>query len=310
MFERILSEVRTRRDELLEQVSEIKREFEAKKISVTDNLDGLEEMRTQVEKMSVKQNFAVKKQQGSLTDIDSEIEKLKAELTQDSKFQFNCFINQLIEQVKHFGEVIDGSCVMTKYQSIYSKKLTATQIITKYQEFKFGDSSRLHVDCDKQFLYMLNSNPIEITNTNRNKKRFTWYEVSIAVFNANDFTFVHQFGQSGNIASSIATSDEFIYVEYNGVRSYHSSAVRQYRRSDYSIVKSIYADIPSRGLMISTDNQVYVLSYFENVCKFHIYNRVLYFFVHLIHKIYILLLYLQISIVKLSYTLYLQLPND
>ena len=60
----------------------------------------LEEMRTQVEKMSVKQNLAMKKQQESLADIDSEIEKLTAGLTQDSKFKFNCSINQLIEQVK------------------------------------------------------------------------------------------------------------------------------------------------------------------------------------------------------------------
>ena len=100
VFERILSEVRTRRDELLGQVSEMKREFEARSISVVESVRELEEMRTQVEKMSVKQNLAMKKQQESLADIDSEIEKLTAGLTQDSKFKFNCSINQLIEQVK------------------------------------------------------------------------------------------------------------------------------------------------------------------------------------------------------------------
>ena len=124
LFERILSEVRARRDELLEQVSELEREFKTKNISVVQSMRELEEMRIHLEKMSVKQNFAMKKQQESLADIDSEIEKLKIDLNNKSKFKFNCSINQLIEQVKHFGEVIDESCDITKYQSIYSKKLT------------------------------------------------------------------------------------------------------------------------------------------------------------------------------------------
>ena len=50
VFERILSEVIARRDEVLEQVSK-KIEFEAKNISVVDNLRGLTEMRTHYKKM-------------------------------------------------------------------------------------------------------------------------------------------------------------------------------------------------------------------------------------------------------------------
>ena len=113
VFERILSEVRARRDELLEQVSKMKIEFGAKSNSVVESMRELKEMRAHYEKMSVKQNLAMKKQQESLADIDSDIEKLTIGLTNDSKFQFNCSINQLIEQVKQFGEVIDESCVIT-----------------------------------------------------------------------------------------------------------------------------------------------------------------------------------------------------
>ena len=153
VFERILSEVIARRDELLEQVSKMKIEFEAKNISVVDNLREVTEMRTHYE-MPAKQNLAMKKQQESLADIDSEIEKLKIELSNKSKFRFNCSINQLIERIKQFGEVIDESCVKTKYLS----KLTATQVITKFQDFTIGDSTKLHIDHDRQILYVLNSN--------------------------------------------------------------------------------------------------------------------------------------------------------
>ena len=128
-------------------------EFEAKNISVVDNLRGVTEMRTHY-KMPAKQNLAMKKQQESLADIDSEIEKLKIELSNKSKFRYNCSINQLIERVKQFGEVIDESCVIIKYQS----KLTATQVITKFQDFTIGDSTKLHIDHDRQLLYVLNSN--------------------------------------------------------------------------------------------------------------------------------------------------------
>ena len=167
VFERILSEVRARRDVLLEQVSKMKIEFEAKNISVVESMRGLTEMRTHLEKMSVKQNLAMKKQQESLADIDSDIEKLMIELSNKSKFRFNCSINQLIERVKQFGEVIDESCVITQYQS----KLTATRVITNYQDFIFGDSTKLHIDHDKQLLYVLNSNP-------REKAELVWYTSS------------------------------------------------------------------------------------------------------------------------------------
>ena len=263
VFERILSEVRTRRDELLEQVSEMKREFEAKKISVTDNLKGLEEMRAHLENIPVKQNLAMKKQQESLADIDSEIEKLRAELTQDSKFQFNCSINQLIEQVKHFGEVIDESCVITNYQSIYSKKLAVVQEITGHEDIKFSCSTKLHIDYDKQLLYVLNS---KSTND----------RYGISVFNANDFAFIDLFGQYGYYTVyCIATSKEFVYVGFGSEYQPYYKLI-QYNYSDYSIVKTIDSNSSdATDIFISSENQVYVLSYnySDEEYEFHIYDR-------------------------------------
>ena len=262
LFERILSEVRARRDELLEQVSELEREFKTKNISVVQSMRELEEMRIHLEKMSVKQNLAVKKQRESLADIDSEIEKLKIDLNNKSKFKFNCSINQLIEQIKHFGEVIDESCVMTKYQSIYSKKLTAVQVITGHEDIKFTDSFKLHIDYDKQLIYVLNS-----VSTND--------KYGISVFNANDFAFIVQFGQDTYKAYCIATSKEFVYVEY--ITRYWPDRLVQYKYSDYSIVKTIYTNKFSSGIFISSQNRVYVLGYSGKTYKFYIYDRALNF---------------------------------
>ena len=264
VFEKILSEVRARRDELLEQVSRMKIEFETKNISVTENLRGLEEMRAQVEKMSVKQNLAMKKQQESLADIDSEIKKLKIDLNNNSKFKFNCSIDQLIEQVKNFGKVIDESCVITNYKS----KLTAVEVSNKYQNFEFGDTGKLHFDYDKQLLYVLTTKPMEVVQPVYRKGYYSLpkFESFLGVFNANDFTFIAKFGQDDNKACHVATSEEFVYVGF-------SNFVRQYKNLDYSLVKTSH--ISSSGIFISSENQVYVLSFSNKTCKFHIYDRAL-----------------------------------
>ena len=264
VFERILSEVRSRRDELLEQVSEMKREFETKNISIVESMKELKEMRTQVEKMSVKQNLAMKKQQESLADIDSEIEKLKIDLNNNSKFKFNCSIDQLIEQVKHFGKVIDESCVITNYKS----KLAAVEVINKYQNFQFGDSDKLHFDYDKQLLYVLITKPMEVVQPVSRRGYYSpqKLEYFVGVFDASDFTFIAKFGQDDNKACHVATSEEFVYVGF-------SNFVRQYKNLDYSVVKTSH--ISSKGIFISSENQVYVLSFSNKTFEFHIYDRAL-----------------------------------
>ena len=78
VFERILSEVRARRDELLEQVIRMKIEFETKRLPLFESLREFEEMRVQMEKWSLKQNLTIKKQRECLADIDSEIGKIRS----------------------------------------------------------------------------------------------------------------------------------------------------------------------------------------------------------------------------------------
>ena len=268
VFERILSEVRARRDELLEQVSKMKREFETKNISIVESMKELKEMRTQVEKMSVKQNLAMKKQQESLADIDSEIEKLKIDLNYNSKFKFNYSIDQLIEQVTHFGKVIDESCVISEYQS----KLTAVKVINEHQNFYFGQSSKLHIDPYKQLLYVLNSFQ---KGTESIGDEFS-IPLEIAVFCTKDFAFITHFGKNGCHSDSIATSKEFVYVgqrEYTSI--FGTYQIVQYTNSDYSIIQTL--DTSSNGIFVTSENQIYLLSFSDQTFKFHIYDRALNF---------------------------------
>ena len=143
--------MRSRRDELLEQVIRMKIEFETKRIPLFENLRELEEMRVQIEKLTLKQNLAVKKQTESLADIDSEIEKLRVSLSGESSLKFNCSINQLIEQVILFGEFVDLSSSLIESHSKYSKKLTVGKIISAQYPIL---SKRLHIDYDNDLLYI------------------------------------------------------------------------------------------------------------------------------------------------------------
>ena len=257
VFERILSEVRTRRDELLEQVIRMKMEFRTKDISVDQNLRELEGLRAHFEKMSVKQNLAMKKQRDSLADIDSEIRKLRAGLIQDCKLKFNCSINQLIEQVKHFGQVIDESCVISKYKS----KLTATQVISVDPKIPY--SPKLHIDYANQILYLL-----DYTYCQKNDRK------PIAVFTANHFTYLAQFGEKGRSAECMAIGNEFIYVGY---KSSYDGKLMLYNKSDYSLIKKCN-DLSGThicNICSTSDNKVFVLCISQSTYKLHIYDRAL-----------------------------------
>ena len=75
-FDVILSEVVARRDELLAQVDKMRRAWESQKSSLIQSQRELEEMKTQLENIPLKQNLAMKKQQDSLADIKSETQAI------------------------------------------------------------------------------------------------------------------------------------------------------------------------------------------------------------------------------------------
>ena len=89
VFDRIIKEVTTRRDLLLLEVSEKRKEFESRNSAMIDNVRELEEMRSHFEKMSVKQSLALRKQQESLAEIDSEIDKLRTDMYRSTQLKYS-----------------------------------------------------------------------------------------------------------------------------------------------------------------------------------------------------------------------------
>ncbi|KAI6646750.1 hypothetical protein LOD99_12870 [Oopsacas minuta] len=265
VFERILSEVKSRRDELLAEVSKIRTELEAKNSSMNENLKELEEMRVYVEKLSVKQNLAMKKQEGSLADIDTEVGKLKNSLNENSNFEFHCNINQLITQVKQFGKIMNESHL----SSIYSKKLRAIKVIEGCKGRQFGSSAKLSIDSDKELLYVF----VDAVITK--KGRFP-----VAIFNTKDFSFINEFGDSNYNHNCIATSTEFIYFgsyssSYNRGISYNT--LLQYRQTDYSLAKEIRINKEYSNIAVTSENEVIVLCHSKCDFFFNVYDRALNF---------------------------------
>ena len=240
VFDRIIKEVTTRRDLLLLEVSEKRKEFELRNSAMIDNVRELEEMRSHFEKMSIKQNLALRKQQESLAEIDSEIDKLRTDMYRSTQLKYSCSSDQLIQLVKQFGEIIDP----TNIQAIYSKKLTAAKVIEG-----LGKQIRFHVDSYKELLYLISS------------ERST-----VFVCNINDLEFVKEFGDTNYPPSFVAASREFIYIASTNDR------ILRYKSTDYSFAGVIGCYYEIIGIAVSDVNQVFVIVQNSQI---RIYDRAL-----------------------------------
>ena len=134
----------------------MKIQFETKRLPLFESLREFEEMRAHIEKLSLKQNLTTKKQRKSLADIDSVIGKIRSAVSGESSLKFICSINQLIEQVRQFGEFIDMSSSLIESHSKYSKKLTADETI--FLNFHQDSITRLHIDYENNLLYIFSTN--------------------------------------------------------------------------------------------------------------------------------------------------------
>ena len=258
VFDKLLSEIKSRRDELLAQVHEKRREFESNNASIVESIRELEEMRAQIEKMSVRQNLAVKKQQDSLADIDSEIERLNIGLSNNSELKFNCSLNQLIERVKQFGNVVDHSSITAKYKS----KLTPAHVITGSQIGTISNSIHLHIDNEQQLLYLLNSN-LHVLYRGQSADM-----TRISVFNANDFTLIRTIKFDEVYITFMAIGNEFIYVG-------SSHKLMRYKESNYSLLNKCQMDNSTYicEICFTSENQVIVLCNRDRNYIFRVYDR-------------------------------------
>ena len=246
VFDRIIKEVTTRRDLLLLEVSEKRKEFQLRNSAMIDSVRELEEMRSQMEKMSVKQNLALRKQQESLAVIDTEIDKLGTDMYRSTQLKYSCSPDQLIQLVKQFGEIIDVTSNLTLAKDRYSKKLTAVKVIDG-----FGKQIKFHLDSYKELLYLTYSG----INT-------------VFVCNINDIKFVQEFGDTNYPPSFVAASREFIYVAST------SDRIVQYKSTDYSFVGFTGNYYQIIGIAVSDENQVFVINQNSHI---KIYDRALNF---------------------------------
>ena len=254
VFDRIITEVITRRDQLLSEVNEKRREFELTNSSMVENMIELEDMRSQLEKMSVKQNLAMKKQQESLADIDSEISKLRTDINRNTQVKYSCCLDQLIQQVKQFGEIIDASSNLTLAKPKCSKKLSAVQVIKGVEGGEARPSIKLHVDSYQELLY--------VTQLMGD---------TVSVFNANNFKFIQDFGRYSLTPGCVTASKEFIYVlsTINGLYQYTSSDFTFVRKVESSFFQLFTNYI---GIAVSEDDQVFIM---DDCGSIKLYDRTL-----------------------------------
>ena len=274
-FEKLLFAIEARRDKLLQQVGDLRKEFEAKNTSIVENLRGLENLREHIKVMPEKQDCVVMKKQQEYFDgiLDSEIEKVASDNKLKANVKFNCYTDQLMEHIKSLGEIVDESSSgksVTRDESDYSKKLKAAKVVTRYKQFfpryennKFARINKLHIN--KHLLYVLCNDSSEIG-------------FPIAVFNAKKISFSRKFGEKGYFVSCMTVGDEFIYVGYTShVKHRRQRATHKlilYKLSDYSFVKEakVFEDICPVDMGF-TDNQVFVLCSFRDSVKSLIYDR-------------------------------------
>ena len=205
----------------------------------------------------------------SINNMDSKIGKLAS----FKGISIKCNSDQLIEQVRNLGEIVD--------ESGYAQKLKAVKVVTEYKPFelipryenkKFARLNRLHLN--KHLLYVF--------CTDSSKKDLPLL-CPIAVFKAESFFFLRKFGMKGYLTSCMTVGDEFIYVGHTLHSQHHRQRITNhrlilYKLSDFSFVKE--GKIPE-GLcpydIGFTHHQVLVLCSQESCVKSLIYDRSLNF---------------------------------
>ena len=239
VFDRILREVEARRDQLLSEVDKKKREIELKNSALIESVREMEKMRSQLANTSLKLNIALEQKQDSIDDINTKIEELESEVDKSIQLEYSCCLDQLIQQIKQFGEIIDKTGNLALARSKYSKKLTAVKVIDiniNFRNIFFSVNVKVHVDSEKQLLYVM---------CLENKNEFM-------VYNANDFSFMTSYGDSKYPPKCIATSKDYIYIG-------STNKLLRYSSTDLSLLNVIQQSDTVCAITVSEEDNVIVL---------------------------------------------------
>ncbi|KAI6657015.1 hypothetical protein LOD99_11240 [Oopsacas minuta] len=175
-FNEIVTQALSRKDELLLELNELKLAFEINNKTNIDNLKELAEMKSGLEQLALKQNFALKVLEDSVKDINIKIENLAAKSSKpDLKFQ--CNIVKILANIKNIGQIVKHGEYPKPRRPSETDRAPANRqresqsksVIGKKgnSEGNFNCPQKLHVDQGVNFLYVADyyNNRIQIFNT-------------------------------------------------------------------------------------------------------------------------------------------------
>ena len=240
VFDRILKEVEARRDQLLSEVDKKKREIELKNSPLIKNVREMEKMRSQLENTTIEHNIALEQKQDSIDGFNTKIEEVRIEIYKNTQLKYSCSLDQLIQQIKQFGEIIDQAGNIALAKTKYSNLLIPLKTIdidTSFRKILFGPGIKLLIDPHKEFLYA--------TCPQRN---------DIMVIDANDFSFITSFGNTKYPPKCIASSKDYIYIG-----STNKKLLLRYNSTNLSLLNVIQQSDTVCAIAVSEEDNVIAL---------------------------------------------------
>ncbi|KAI6657018.1 hypothetical protein LOD99_11243 [Oopsacas minuta] len=220
-------------------------------------------MKSGLEQLALKQNFALKVLEDSVKDINIKIENLAAKSSKpDLKFQ--CNIVKILANIKNIGQIVKHGEYPKPRRPSETDRAPANRqresqsksVIGKKgnSEGNFNCPQKLHVDQGVNFLYVAD-----------------YYNNRIQIFNTKDWAFVCSFSTGQIYPNAIATNEDYCYVT-----SFSSNLILQYNRANFQLIRSVdktegssmRLDGPSH-VAINRNNVIFVADWNNNrVCAF------------------------------------------
>ena len=264
VFALIIEQTKKRRDQLITQLNELRIQHH-EKLSQIPGLKELEQMRTQIMKISIKENSLLKVQEASLAPIVKQINDLKEKSVSEPLLRFECPLTEMLDKMETLGAIMDEQVNVnvkpSNEQRIdYSKRILAKRTIGKKGKGngEFLYPSKMHISNSGQ-LYVID----------RDNRR-------VQVFDAESGNFLLQFGrpQFSN-PNGVTTNNTFCYVT-----DVNENKIFQFSIKDYSLVRETtraggsFKNLNNpAGIAMSEEDLMYVTDYGNN--RVYVYDATL-----------------------------------
>ena len=157
-FRGLIDQLTARMEQLLGEVRKMKEEFEQKLKSQKESLNKLEDIRIQIEQLSVSQAQDSNLIQSSLAPVQKQIKDLKTKLVQLPKLKFECTIPQL----RNLGAItLDGIVAID-----YSSKIRAICAFGEQGKFNGGFEYLKNLHIDGEDIYVADTSRVQVFRTN------------------------------------------------------------------------------------------------------------------------------------------------